>query len=297
MHQRHGRGCFFSLLLTAFGAAVTACAHRAELPVQAGVGAEPVLPSASPHSLPTVNIAPATRPPGEISTKAARGCRGSGVGRGPRPPALALRAAERRRAGCRDRMRRRAQAGGIKAWIMGLVHEAGGRRRCRAPTASPCCATPTAMASRGAHGVSRGLHSPFGMALVGNDLYVANTDAVCASPIRRARRRIDGAGRDGHRPAGRADQPSLDQEHHRRPDGARLYVTRRLEQQCRRERPGQGRRPRGDLADRPADRAARDLRLGPAQSQRSGLGAARPAFCGRWSTSATSSAATWSRTT
>ena len=34
------------------------------------------------------------------------------------------------------------------------------------------------------------LNSPFGMALVGNDLYVANTDAVCAFPIAKARRAL-----------------------------------------------------------------------------------------------------------
>ena len=36
---------------------------------------------------------------------------------------------------------------GIKGWVMKLLHEARGCRACRAPTASRCCATPTATAS------------------------------------------------------------------------------------------------------------------------------------------------------
>ena len=56
------------------------------------------------------------------------------------------------------------------------------------------------------------------MALVGNDLYVANTDAVRALPLHaRARRSITAPGDQGHRPARRPDQPPLDQEHHRQP--------------------------------------------------------------------------------
>ena len=65
--------------------------------------------------------------------------------------------------------------------------------------------------------VPEGLNSPFGMALVGNDFYVANTDALRAlSPIAEATRRSTPR-HQGHRPAGRPDQPSLDQECHREP--------------------------------------------------------------------------------
>ena len=56
------------------------------------------------------------------------------------------------------------------------------------------------------------LNSPFGVALVGNDLYVANTDAIVRYPLQdpatarsRRRRRVDAASR-------RPDRPSLDQE-------------------------------------------------------------------------------------
>src|SRR5881409_1531265 len=40
----------------------------------------------------------------------------------------------------------------------------------------------------------QGLNSPFGMALVGNDLYVANTDAVMRFPYREGETQITAAG-------------------------------------------------------------------------------------------------------
>ena len=62
-----------------------------------------------------------------------------------------------------------------------------------------------------------GLNSPFGMALVGDDLYVANTDAVMRFPYQRGRHQDHRAGRKlTDLPAG-PHQPSLDQEPDRQP--------------------------------------------------------------------------------
>ena len=49
----------------------------------------------------------------------------------------------------------------------------------------------------------RDLHSPFGMTLVGDALYVANTDALVRFPVPRGRDGDRGARREGRRPAGR----------------------------------------------------------------------------------------------
>jgi len=50
---------------------------------------------------------------------------------------------------------------------------------------SPCCATQMATASQKRKTVFlQGLDSPFGMTLVGNDLYVANTDSLVRFPYR-----------------------------------------------------------------------------------------------------------------
>src|SRR5207237_516448 len=70
-----------------------------------------------------------------------------------------------------------------------------------------------------------GLNSPFGMALVGNDLYVANTDAVMRFPYAEGDTRI---GKPGVKVA---DLPAGTLNHHwtknviASRDGSRLYAT------------------------------------------------------------------------
>ena len=59
------------------------------------------------------------------------------------------------------------------------------------------------------------LNSPFGMALIGDDLYVANTDAVMRFPYEEGATQIVAAGDEGRRPARRPAQSSLDEEPHR----------------------------------------------------------------------------------
>jgi len=69
------------------------------------------------------------------------------------------------------------------------------------------------------------LHSPFGMALVGDTLYVANTDAIVAFPYVEGQTRIDAPGRKI------ADLPGGPINHHwtkniiASPDGKALYAT------------------------------------------------------------------------
>ena len=100
------------------------------------------------------------------------------------------------------------------------------------------------------------LNSPFGMALVGNDFYVANTDAVVRFPYTPGQTRIEGAGTKVVDLPGRTAQPPLDQEPDRQPRRQQALRHGRLEQQRRRERHGRRGRPRGDLGDRPRDRQA-----------------------------------------
>ena len=89
---------------------------------------------------------------------------------------------------------------------------------------------------------------------------------------RASRRRPQGDGT-----AGRADQPPLDQEHHRQPGRPQAVRDRRLQQQRGRARHGGRSRPRRDLGSRSRDRRAPHLRHRPAQPQRHGLGAGEPA--------------------
>ena len=147
---------------------------------------------------------------------------------------------------------------------------------CRAPTASRCCATPTATASPRPEPCSwQGLNSPFGMALVGEDLYVANTDAVVSFPYHEGDTKITAPG------VKVADLPAGPLNHHwtkdliASPDGSEALRHRRLQQQRRRERHGgrEGNRA-ADPGSRSRQRTMARLRLRPAQSQRPGLGAA-----------------------
>jgi glucose/arabinose dehydrogenase len=71
----------------------------------------------------------------------------------------------------------------------------------------------------------QGLHSPFGMTLVGNDFYVANTDAIVRFPYQSGQTRITAPG------TRLVELPAGPRNHHwtknviASPDGARLYAT------------------------------------------------------------------------
>ena len=141
-----------------------------------------------------------------------------------------------------------------------------------------------------------GLTSPFGMALVGDTLYVANADALVAFPYRSGATRIDA-------PPRTITALPAERNHHwtkslaASPDGSRLYVGVGSNSQCRRARHGRGGGARRDLGDRPRDRQPHRLYAdGPAQPGRARLPARAPATSMSSSTSATSSAATWSPT-
>jgi glucose/arabinose dehydrogenase len=114
---------------------------------------------------------------------------------------------------------------GIKGWIMGRVMKTAG-----AATPSADRITLLRDADRDGEAELRttfaaSLHSPFGMALVGNDFYVANTDAVVRFEYRRGATSVTGPGtRVAELPAGPVN-------HHwtknviASADGTRLYVT------------------------------------------------------------------------
>ena len=129
-----------------------------------------------------------------------------------------------------------------------------------------------------------GLNQPFGMALLGDTFYVGNTDGVVAFPYTPGATRITAPGRKltTFKPGGHWTRSLLPS-----PDGRKLYRRRRLAQQYRRERHGRRGGPGRHLRARSGQRQQPHLRRRPAQPRGPGLGAARPARSGRWSTSAT----------
>ena len=169
---------------------------------------------------------------------------------------------------------------GIKGWVMKLVMK-------RAGAGTPSANRITLLRDADGDGIAEtrtvfleGLHSPFGMALVGNDLYVANTDAIVRFPY------VDG--RDAHRraPATKvADLPAGPINHHwtknliasrdgtqalRRPS-ARTATSARTAWPPRRAAPRSGR-------STAQSGAQPHLRHRPAQPERHGLGAASGAL-------------------
>ena len=185
---------------------------------------------------------------------------------------------------------------GIKGWVMGLVMK-------RAGAGVPSANRITLLRDTDGDGVAElrsafleGLNSPFGMALVGNDLYVANTDAVLRFPYAAGDTHITAPGTQV------VDLPAGPINHHwtknliASPDGSKLYVT--VGSNSNVAEHGMDARRAAPPSGRSTSRPARTASLPPACATPTAWPGSRTAApCGRWSTSATSSAATWCPTT
>ena len=132
----------------------------------------------------------------------------------------------------------------------------------------------------------KGLNSPFGMVLVGDDLYVADSDAILRFPYHSGDTKIDAPG------VKLTDLPAGTINHHwtkdltASPDGTKLYATVGSNSNVG-ENGIEAETNRASVLE--VDRASGAIRTGR-------LGSRRAARCGSRSTSATSSATTWCRT-
>ena len=218
-----------SSFLLVVSMAVTACGDIAQLPVSAGTGPIPALPAPQKTLIPTVNIAPAKGWPRGAAPQAAPGTRVNAFASGldhPRwlyvLPNGDVLVAETNAPPKPD------GAKGIRGWVMGVVMK-------RAGAGVPSANRITLLRDADGDGVadvrtvlldaSSGLSSPFGMALVGNQLFVANADAVLKFPYAAGDTRITAAG------AKLVDLPGGPINHHwtknliASADGRKLYVT------------------------------------------------------------------------
>ena len=115
------------------------------------------------------------------------------------------------------------------------------------------------------------LHSPFGMALIGGTLYVANTDAVIAFPYVTGATSIEATGTIV------APLPAGPINHHwtkdliASPDGKRLYATVGSNSNVAENGMLAEEKPRGCAGDHPCDWGNTRFRVGSAQSQRAGV--------------------------
>ncbi len=176
-------------------AALGACGDVATLSIPSGSGPHPTLPEPRQALIPTVNIAPAKGWPAEIAPQGAAGTQVSAFARNldhPRwlyvlPNGDVLVAETNAPA-------RPDDARGIRGWLMGLVMQ-------RAGAAVPSANRISLLRDTDGDGVAdfrsvllEGLNSPFGMALVGDRLYVANSDALWSFPYTRGDTRIVASG-------------------------------------------------------------------------------------------------------
>ncbi|MFO1454969.1 MAG: sorbosone dehydrogenase family protein [Steroidobacteraceae bacterium] len=213
-------------MLLAASAVIAGCAGGPELPASASVGPDPTLPPPAMGLVPTVHIAPARGWSGDAMPVAAPGLAVQRFAAGLDHPRWLLvlpngdvLVAESNAPDRPDDRR------GLRGWVMELVMK-------RAGAGVPSADRITLLRDADGDGVAehrsvflRGLRSPFGMALVGQHLYVANTDALLRFPYREGQDAIDAPGTSVVAlPAGTIN-------HHwtknviASPDGTRLYVT------------------------------------------------------------------------
>jgi glucose/arabinose dehydrogenase len=215
-----------SLMLALAALALAACREQAALPVSAGIGAHPVLPAPDETLIPTVNVAPAKGWPEGATPVAAPGLTVTPFADGldhPRwiyvLPNGDVLVAET------NAPPRPDSGGGVRGWAMKFFMQ-------RAGAAAASADRITLLRDADGDGVVEtrsvfieGLHSPFGMALVGNDLYVANTDALLRFPYEEGQTRIDQPGEAVvELPAGAINGHWTKNVIASR-DGSRLYVT------------------------------------------------------------------------
>jgi glucose/arabinose dehydrogenase len=212
-------------LFTAVSIAIAACGTPAKLPVSAGIGVKPVLPPQEDALIPVVNVVTAKRWRPEATPTAADGLTVRAFARGLDHPRWLYVLPNGDVLVAETNAPRRPDDGkGIKGFFFGVYQtKAGG--------AVPSANRITLLRDSNGDGVADSrsvllsdLHSPFGMALVGDALYVANTDALVRFPYSRGETRITTPGtRVTGLPAGRIN-------HHwtknviARADGSKLYV-------------------------------------------------------------------------
>ena len=210
----------------AIACALSGCGEQATLPVSAGTGPDPQLPPPARTLIPTVKVAPAKGWPDGAAPNSADGFAVTRFADGLDHPRWLLALPNGDVLVAESNAPARPEEGkGIKGWFMNLFMKKAG-------AAVPSANRITLLRDADGDGVAEfrsafleGLNSPFGMTLVGDQLYVANTDAVLRFPYRAGDTRIAAPG------TSLVDLPAGPRNHHwtktilADPKGERLFVT------------------------------------------------------------------------
>jgi len=205
---------------------VAACGDLAKLPISAGTGPSPALPPPVETPIPTVHIAPAKGWPAGATPAAAQGTAVARFAEGLDHPRWIYVLPNGDVLVAETNAPPRPEDGqGIKGWIMKQVMQVAG-------AGVPSANRITLLRDTNGDGVAEtrsvfleGLNSPFGMALVGDQFFVANADAVVRFPYTQGELKITAPGTKV------VDLPGGPINHHwtknviANADGSKLYVT------------------------------------------------------------------------
>lgn len=216
----------FPLFLGLFILNLVGCGDKATLPLGAGFGPQPTLPAPNPTLLPTVNIALAKGWPVGATPTAATGLSVSAYAAGLDHPRWLYVLPNGDVLVAETNAPPKPEDGkGVRGWLMKLIMKRAGAG---VPSANRIMLLRDADKNGAVETRTvflQGLHSPFGMTLVGRSLYVANTDAVVRFPYSNGETQITEPGEKI------VDLPAGPINHHWTKniivsrDGSRLYVT------------------------------------------------------------------------
>ena len=214
------------LLCALAAAALAGCGGMARLPVDAGIGPDPQLPEPNKTLIPTVNVATVVPWPAGTQPSSAPGTVVKAFATGLEHPRWLLVLPNGDVLVAETNAPPKPDDGkGFRGWMMKLLMK-------RAGAATPSANRITLLRDADGDGVAetrsvfaQGLTSPFGMALIGDQLYVANSDALVRYTYRSGETTLSGA------PQKVVDLPAGTLNHHwtknviANPDGSKLYVT------------------------------------------------------------------------
>jgi glucose/arabinose dehydrogenase len=207
-------------------AVLAVCSQTPVYSADVGFGAQPTLPAPEHALVPTVNIAPAIGWPAGATPTPAPGTLVAAFASGLDHPRWLYVLPNGDVLVAETNAPPKPEDGkGIKGWVMGKVMQRAGATVTSANRI-------TLLRDSNGDGVAdlrsvliEGLNSPFGMALVGHTLYVANSDAVMSFPYTDGATQIQAAGTKV------VDLPAGPINHHwtknliASSDGSKLYVT------------------------------------------------------------------------
>jgi glucose/arabinose dehydrogenase len=176
------------------GLVLTACGESAKIPESETVGANPTLPPPNKTLIPTVNVATAKGWSGNETPKPAGGLRVTALARNLDHPRWIHVLPNGDILIAETNAPERPERSGVKSMAMGYFMKKAG-------AGVPSANRITLLRDANGDGTAeirttflKDLNSPFGMALIGDSLYVANTDAIVRFPYKEGQTEIREAG-------------------------------------------------------------------------------------------------------